>query len=43
VIEDDLPPVGAFAPHEREDAVVLLGFAVRGAIEVELAGNEGDL
>ena len=38
VVEDDLPALRAFAPHERKDAVVFLGFTVGRALQVEGAG-----
>jgi len=43
MVENDFPSMRSFAPHEREDAVVFGGFAVFGAVQVELAGDEGDL
>jgi hypothetical protein len=43
VVEDDFPSVGTFAPDEGEDAVVLGGFAVLRAVEVEFAGDQGDV
>jgi hypothetical protein len=42
VVEDDLPAMRAFAPDQRKDAVVFLGFSLGGSFEVELAGDEGD-
>jgi hypothetical protein len=43
VVEDDLPAVGAEMPDEREDAVVFFRFAMGGAVEVEVAGDDGVL
>ena len=41
VVEDDLPAIGALAPDQGEDAVVFLGFALGGAVEMKLAGDDG--
>src|ERR1035441_3946669 len=43
VVEEDLPGAGGFAPDERKNAVVFSGFAFGGALEMEAAGDDGEL
>jgi hypothetical protein len=41
VVKQDLPALRAFAPDERENAVVFFGFALGSAFQVEGSRNYG--
>jgi hypothetical protein len=42
MVQDDLPTLRAFAPHEGEDAVVFLGFAFGSAVQVKSSSDYGE-
>ena len=43
VIKNDFPSMRTFAPDQGEDAVVLRSFTMRRALQVKVAGDQGDL